>query len=259
MSKRKIGLLALSLCLVAILAVGGTLAYLTSTSGAKNTFTVGKVSITLKEYQRNKDHTALEDFKNGKVLLPLVGSAQGDKETVGGVANLPKAANYVDKIMKIKNNATEAFVRIYVAIPEVLDNVTNAGQNILHFNWTPESDSDWGKETCVLQSVDIEGMKYNIYYRDYKHVLGEGDETKTPAYVGFYLDSKVDLAPDHLTIDEDLGIYTPYTINGQLIDYNFNNGVTIPVMAVGVQAAGFENTAEAINAAFGANFNPWAN
>ena len=49
MSKRKILLLALAACMVAILAIGGTLAYFTDTEDATNTFTVGNVDITLTE------------------------------------------------------------------------------------------------------------------------------------------------------------------------------------------------------------------
>lgn len=49
MSKRKILALATAVCAVAILAIGGTLAYFTETEKATNTFTVGKVDITLTE------------------------------------------------------------------------------------------------------------------------------------------------------------------------------------------------------------------
>ena len=49
MTKRKIMLLAMALCMVAILAVGGTLAYFTDTDSADNVFTVGNVDIDLTE------------------------------------------------------------------------------------------------------------------------------------------------------------------------------------------------------------------
>ena len=49
MSKRKIILLASALCLVAVLAIGGSLAYFTDSEEATNTFTVGNVDITLTE------------------------------------------------------------------------------------------------------------------------------------------------------------------------------------------------------------------
>ena len=49
MNKKKILVLAVSVCLVAILAIGGTLAYFTDEEEATNTFTVGNVDITLTE------------------------------------------------------------------------------------------------------------------------------------------------------------------------------------------------------------------
>ena len=49
MNKKKVLVLAVSVCLVAILAIGGTLAYFTDTDAKTNTFTVGNVDITLTE------------------------------------------------------------------------------------------------------------------------------------------------------------------------------------------------------------------
>lgn len=49
MTKRKILALALTLCMAAILIVGGTLAYFTDTERKDNVFTVGNVDITLTE------------------------------------------------------------------------------------------------------------------------------------------------------------------------------------------------------------------
>lgn len=49
MSKRKIILLATALCLVAILAMGSTLAYFTADDSATNEFTAGNVQIDLTE------------------------------------------------------------------------------------------------------------------------------------------------------------------------------------------------------------------
>lgn len=135
----------LSLCLVVALAataiIGGTLAYFTDTDNATNTFTTANVKIDLIEQQRNDDGTALEDFDNGKVLYPIAGSAQGEKDQFG----LPTAENYVDKIVTVKNLASDAYVRVYYAIPEALDNVTDAGKNVLHVNEGNKFVADGGK------------------------------------------------------------------------------------------------------------------
>ena len=49
MNKRRILAAAMALCIVAIIAVGATLAYFTDTKTATNTFTMGDVQIELDE------------------------------------------------------------------------------------------------------------------------------------------------------------------------------------------------------------------
>ena len=58
MNKRKTLALALTLCMVAILAIGGSLAYFTDTDEETNTFTLGNVKIDLKE-TFDKEHAVL--------------------------------------------------------------------------------------------------------------------------------------------------------------------------------------------------------
>ena len=64
MNKRKIILLAALLVMVAILGVGGTLAYFTAEDSATNTFTVGNVKIELTE----PNWEEAEDVYPGQVL-----------------------------------------------------------------------------------------------------------------------------------------------------------------------------------------------
>ena len=133
--KKKI--VALCLCVaLAVVAIGGaTLAYFTDTDDATNTFAVGGVKIDLIEQQVNEDGTALEDFEQNQVLMPIVGSAQGEKDALG----MPTAKNYVDKMVTIENTGSEkAYIRAYFAIPSALDDgyeTFNAGMNVLHFNF----------------------------------------------------------------------------------------------------------------------------
>lgn len=263
MNKRKIILLATALCMVAILAVGGTLAYFTDTDNADNVFTIGHVNIALNEQQRpvvngQPAHGgALVPFEDNKPLFPIVGSAQGEKDDFG----LVKAANYVDKIITIKNlaDSQDAWVRVYLAVPTILDNV-NPGLNVLHFNfgnnfatgiYSTADYANWGAETLLTTGYEINGVEYNIYFRDYNKIMPKNTETGSAAYVGFYLDSKVDY-------DNENGCYT---IDGVAIDRELlptDGDITIPVFALGVQAAGFETCADAMDAAFGNGFNPWA-
>lgn len=254
MSKRKILVLALSLGMVAILAVGGTLAYFTDTDKAINTFTVGNVKIQLIEQEGNEDGTALVPYEDGKTLMPIVGSAQGEKTDNGQ----PAAKNYIDKVVTIKNTGkSDAWVRAYFAIPSALDDgyeTFNAGMNILHFNFgnangvtTEGNQWNWmhGSKWNYFETT-IDGVEYNVYYADYYQKLAAGATTEQ-FISGVYLDSHVDMK------------------NGAYIDTRFpeanlsilNGTVSCPVMAVACQADGFDSVEAAITAAFGANYNPF--
>ena len=253
--KKKI--VALCLCVaLAVVAIGGaTLAYFTDTDEATNTFTAGGVTIDLIEQQVNEAGTELEDFEQNQVLMPIVGSAQGDKDAFGQ----PVAENYIDKIVTIKNTGkSDAYVRAYFAIPSDLDDgyeTFNAGANILHFNFgnkdgvsTDGVQWKWmhGNKWNYFETT-IDGVAYNVYYADYYQVLPVSATTEQ-FVSGVYLDSHVDM-------DE----------NGNYIDTRFPNAdlsilngtVSCPVMAVAVQADGFDTADEAITAAFGAQFNPF--
>ena len=253
--KKKILAVCLVIALAATAVIGGTLAYFTDTDAKTNTFTAGGVKIELLEKQRNADSTALEDFTDGKNLMPIVGSAQGEQEIVDGV-KLPTAENYVDKIMTIKNTgASDAYVRIFVAVPTALQNgqTPNAPRyDVLHWNFNGDScaDGEWTDEIVVANPTVIDGVEYKIYSRTYTTALKAKEVTATPAYIGFYLDKTVDMNAD--------GEYTVDWGNGpEVIGYDLSDGVTIPVFAQAVQAAGFTSAAEAF-AASGLPTNPWA-
>lgn len=260
MSKRKILTLAMTLAMVAILAIGGTMAYFTDTDNATNKFTVSTegVEIKLIEQQRGKNEdgtVALVDFTQNKKLYPINGSAQGTKDKYG----LPTAENYVDKIVTVQNLKEDAYVRVYIAVPAALEN-SDPSKNVLHWNignkFTATGDYTGNSNTTdytanmgsIVQldgTTTIEGIEYNVYYQTYKKALIKDEVTGSAFMVGLYLDKNVDFDG------------TDYTINGQKINFNFKSGVAIPVFAVGAQADGFTDADAAINAAFGENYNPW--
>ena len=253
--KKKILAIGLVVAMAATAVVGGTLAYFTDTDQKTNTFTAGGVKIDLIEQQVNDGGTALEDFKQNQVLMPIVGSAQGDKDSFGQ----PVAENYIDKIVTIKNTGnSDAYVRAYFAIPTALDDgyeTFNAGLNVLHFNfgnangattqgnqWNLNNDSG----TWKYYETTIDGVKYNVYYADYYTTLAAGATTEQ-FISGVYLDKNVDMK-DGKYVDK----------RNKSADLSILEGtVNCPVMAVAVQAAGFDSVDAAVNAAFGANFNPF--
>ena len=261
MTKKKILVLALTLAMVAILAVGGSLAYFTSDDHAENTFTVGNVKIKLIEQQRGEN--GLEPFEQNKALNPIVGSAQGEKDQYG----MPVAENYVDKMVTIANTGkNDAYIRAYFAIPSALDNgyeTFNAGLNVLHFNFgnkvvngviSSTEGAEWiwthGSKWNYFETT-IGGIAYNVYYADYYQVLPAGKTTEQ-LIQGVYLDKSFNIKTEN-------GVEKCYAFGKEVtLDEGWDwDKVTCPVYAVAVQAAGFESCEEAITAAFGEEYNPW--
>ena len=256
--KKKI--VALCLCVaLAVVAIGGaTLAYVTDTDEETNTFTAGGVKIDLIEQQVNKDGTALETFKQDQVLMPIVGSAQGEKDDFGQ----PVAENYIDKIVTIENTGkSDAYVRAYFAIPSALDDgyeTFNAGANILHFNFGNENGVStegvqW-KWTHVSKwnyfETTIDNVAYNVYYADYSQALPAG-ETTEQFISGVYLDKSFDQKDGkYYAFGEEVDLSGLISNDGELT-------VKCPVKAVAVQAAGFDSVDAAVTEAFGAQYNPF--
>lgn len=258
--RKKIVALSMAVLMLAVCVIGGTLAYFTDTKEATNTFTAGGVKIDLIEQERD-GQGGLQKFTQNQVLMPIVGSAQGEKDNLGQ----PKAENYIDKIVTIKNTGkSDAYIRAYFAIPSALDDgfdTFNAGLNVLHFNFgnangatTYGNQWNWGSEAKEDHggwnyfNTTIDGVAYNVYYADYYQKLAAGATTEQ-FVSGVYLDSHVDMDAQGKYID---------TRNAEADLSILNGTVNCPVKAVAVQAAGFDNAAEAVTAAFGPNFNPWA-
>lgn len=257
--KKKIITSCLVVALLVVGIVGASLAYFTDKDKADNTFTVGKVKIQLNEQQRNAEGTALEAFEQNKALNPIVGSAQGEKDKFG----MPTAKNYVDKMVTVTNTGSkDAYIRAYFAIPSALDDGEesfNAGLNVLHFNFgnkvkdgtvTTTYENEWFWKTAGKWNyfeTTIDGIAYNVYYADYATAVPAGQTTEQFVQ-GVYLDKSFDIKSDgayafgkKLTLDEG---------------WDWSK-VTCPVFAVAVQADGFDNAAQAMDAAFGADYNPW--
>lgn len=254
--KKKILSIALVVAMVAVIAAG-SLAYFTDKDNAKNTFTAGGVKIDLIEQERD-GQDGLQNFTQDQVLMPIVGSAQGEKDEQGQ----PVAKNYIDKMVTIQNTGkSDAYVRAYFAIPSDLDDgyeTFNAGANILHFNFGNVKTDNGFVSTEGVQwnwthgnkwnyfETTIGDVAYNVYYADYYQILPAGATTEQ-FISGVYLDNHVDMK------------------DGKYIDTRFpgadlsvlEGNVNCPVYAVAVQADGFDSVDAAVTAAFGPQFNPF--
>lgn len=248
MSKRKILVLAMSVAMIAILAVGGTLAYFMDDENAANVFTLGNVEIDLVEEQRD-GKGGLEEFQNDKLLVPIVGSAQGGTEEVGGY-NLPTynaARNWVDKIVTVDNEGTEpAYVRVLFAFPADMDDAESAANMMLHWNYDgKEPAGTWKRMDCGVQ-INLADRLYNVYNYTYLPVLEAYSKTVSPAITGVYIDKRVDAYyvndKDEVVDGGDYIVYS-MTVNGEprkSIRYAKDQGPIIFTVAQAVQANGFE-------------------
>ncbi len=245
---KKTAIMIGSYALVAALAVGGTLAFMTDTEKKTNVMPLGEgVDIALIEQQRNDDGTALEDFEDGKQLLPIIGSAQGNNDEFG----LAQAENYVDKIVRVENiGTTNAYVRVLAAFPAAWD-ADKASDMPIHWNHSDSFDPDGAGELAPMkynwtadfeETATIDGVEYNIYSYTYKEAIAPGYITEA-AITGFYMDSRVDF-------DDETG---KYTMNGEVIDWDLDNFI-VPVYAQAIQVDGFEDAEAAFENMV---TNPW--
>lgn len=244
MSKRKIMLVALTICMVAILAVGGTLAYFTAEDTADNVFTIGNVNIDLKE--------------------------TFDKDT----ANLVPGVD-INKDVWVENTGSlPAYVRVHLAIPFNLDDgdpAFNASKNMLHWNFKSEGFADglWsflpeystgngykgnGAGNWNYYTTEINGEKYAVYVVTFRSALAAG--TRTPDVLDkVYLDKTVDAkanADGSITYTDTKG----NTVN--MTKEQLNN-IHIHVYAEATQVDTFANAYDALNTVFGVpgTYNPW--
>ena len=170
MTKRKILTLALAVCMVAILAIGGSLAYLMDDEHVTNTMVVGNVQINIEEHVKSEDGKSYEDFKSDEFTLQPVASA---------VASGNNA--YYNKVVRTFNTSNtkyDAYIRTIILF-EVNDklaadyvNEGNCCPPGLHFHYVGEP----GPGACVdgkISSgstaefdkdliVEIDGDKYYV-------------------------------------------------------------------------------------------------
>ena len=248
--KKKIVSLALAVCLIAIAAVG-TLAYFTDKDAKTNTFTTGKVDITLNE---------TFDEQTAK-LLP---------------------GKDIAKIVNVTNNEEDAYVRLHIAFPaDTIYYGENDGvqeyNNLVHFNqkyaslaagewnWTPTSAGVGGNypgypgngTNYNTYTTTIGGVEYRVFVVTYMTRLEKGAHTNTDAIFQVYLDKYAD-TDDGVTYtalaNKADGGYRTAAMSSNLNNYK------IYVVAEGCQAEGFDDAYTALNTSFGipsTTNNPW--
>lgn len=151
--KKKLTAIFLCVALVAIAVVGASLAYFTDTDSKTNTFTTGKVDITLND-----------DFEQGSKLLPAVVEADGTIQ------------NAVDKVVSVTNNtgSEEAYVRVHTAVPTSIRSLIGL--------WTIDGAEGWvgagdTREEEPTYTTTIGGVEYSVFVNTYTNKLAANATT----------------------------------------------------------------------------------
>lgn len=227
--KKKILLVGAMMVLVALAAVGITMAYLTSQNTATNTFTVGKVAITLDEAAVNENGELL--YKDGKLA----------DRVQGNVYHLMPGHEYVkDPTVTVEAGSEESYIRMLVEV-ENIDSLKSAitGSGYYAENgvflleklvtgWNGEKWVYYGY-TDTPKTVDGKEIKCGVYEFRYAGTVTVGDT-----------DNKA-LEPLFRTIT------VPVEVNADQLPTLAN--VKINVIGQAIQADGFD-TADAAWKAF---------
>lgn len=264
MSKlKKVLSLVLVVALTAGVAITGTMAYLKDDDSDVNVMTLGNVQIAQHEYQRveengtyktdtidNQTSYVLEEFKQEKPLLPIVGDPSESGAAYAGwdenVVRMTQVDSYgsmqvfagknaQDKFVTVENTGkTDAYVRTLVAIEVGSTNGSLIGTSC-HKTWTKNDELGiieiGGNKYMVIEYVYGGGQLSDGSWRHENGILPAGDTTY-PNLSQVYLKS--------VATNEDM----------VAIDGNKNGKLDILVLSQAVQADGFANAVAAFNAAF---------
>lgn len=209
MKKKKVLIVALVICLLAILSYG-TLAWFTAEDEVTNEFTIGSVDIEVKE-----------TFTPPDAMLPIVN------------VNDPAADdNYINKDVWVENTGKNpAYIQVFIAVPKALD---DAGA----FHYEEVITSDWIKQATVATAT-IDGVLCNIYCYRYNSVLAAGEKT-SDVITGAYLDAALDM--------REIDGVNHFVMNGTVItDYTVGDAINVYVAAQAIQSEGFTDKDGALN------------
>ena len=224
---KKVLLASTAAVMTAALAVGGTMAYLTSQDSDVNVMTLGNVEIEQIEQERD-ENGELVDFTQAKPLYPAVGTIAWNDEKIninGHDYSMfgEKLKNSVDKIVTVKNTGkSDAYVRTWIALEDPF--TTNMlGVNVGGVGYTQSS---W-------TSAEIDGVKYSVTCFTYDEALESG-EVSLPSLLQVYLKS--------IATNDDVAI--------------LGDAYEILAFSQAVQTNGFADAKTALETAFGTN-HPW--
>lgn len=255
--------MCLSIALIVVMAICGTLAYLTSEDGDVNVMTLGGVEIDQIEKERteqsdeNTSADNVQDFTQNKPLYPAVYDeitwADGGYQEwpTGGSNQLfnDDIANVQDKAVFIENTGkSDAYVRTWFAfeagdmtVDEIDNGLIHWNRNTDHWHWTDFSDD---------MTAEIDGVKYYLRVATYTGNAGEDKEVHVNGV----------LPMEETTRPSLLQIFFGKEVTNEDIEA-FGDTYEILAFSQAIQTEGFEDPIVALNTGFGeaiAANHPWA-
>lgn len=263
---KKIALMALSAVLLVAVAIGGTVAYLSSEDGAVNVMTVGNVKIEQHRFERevkadgsyatvySEKYKAngykLKEYTQAKPLLPAVGAITGYAATPvyfdqlgagasGGQQVLDGLENVQDSFVLVKNTGKfDAYLRTLVAY-EIGSIPVDQIDSIIELSDSAAGNPYRAEDIGV---ITVDGNNY--YLIEYIYT---GFSTGNPRHNGGILPagewSYASLNQFYLkpaTTNEDI----------EMLDGNANGLFDVLIVSQACQVDGFENCETALDTAF---------
>lgn len=222
-TKTKALALFLSAVLLVVTTVFTTMAFLTSeTETVKNTFTVGKVAITLDEARVNEYGELLNSNGNVYEAGDTLANRVPDGDRKGNEYKLIPGHEYVkDPTVHVKLDSEDCYVRmeVTVTVPEAAKNLINTDINSII---TGYNSNVWERNAYEVNGTTI---TYDYWYKGMVDVSALSDADK---------DGFGDLAPlfTKIVVPEYMDVLALY-------------GLKIDVVAYAIQADGFDDAADA--------------
>jgi len=242
-SKHKALLLTVSMALLLCAAAFGTLAYLTDTDAVRNTFTVGRVDLTLDEADVKPDG-AYETTHDSRV--------QANEYHL-----LPGHTYFKDPTVTVEGGSEDAYVRMIVTVENIdllkralpvreeIAGEDGTSLKVVHY---PENEKYYAQDGTFLLQLLCGGWDPETWvYADYT----ESEDGKTGSYEFRYKQIVPQSASDTVLPDLFETITVPGEIDGAHLVYL--KDVEIIAVAHAIQADGFEESADKAWEAFDAD------
>ena len=198
MKARKILVSLAALALVAAISIGGTLAYLTAQSTVKNTFTVGKIGMTMDEALVNEDGEPVK--RSGDTLTVVENPGEATRVNENSYKIMPGHTYTKDPTIYVaaKSEASYVFIAVKndVAAYEaetVSDGYTRIDSQIANNGWT------------AVGNAITAPAGYTIYYKT-QAATGNTAET-LPIFSNFKIADNAESVEDYDSFTGKVNIF----------------------------------------------------